>query len=204
MDNAVRRTVRDPELRRDRRAGRAGARDHRQHDGHLQFRPGRVRAAWRLHHLSRAQLRACRSGSAWWPRRSWSARSGFVLERLIIRRFYAAPIVAMLGTYALGLIIREMRARPDRRPLSVGAGAARRLDQYRHAAFLGLALRHHRHHGAGDGRQLSAAGAHLASACAIRASLENPALARASAFRPTRSMAPPLRSAPRSRALPAR
>jgi branched-chain amino acid transport system permease protein len=32
---------------------------------------------------------------------------GFVLERLVIRHFYAAPIVAMLGTYALGLIIRE-------------------------------------------------------------------------------------------------
>ena len=32
---------------------------------------------------------------------------GFVLERLVIRRFYAAPIVAMLGTYALGLAIRE-------------------------------------------------------------------------------------------------
>jgi len=32
---------------------------------------------------------------------------GFVLERLIIRRFYLAPIVAMLGTYAIGLIIRE-------------------------------------------------------------------------------------------------
>ena len=32
---------------------------------------------------------------------------GFALERTIIRRFYAAPVVAMLGTYALGLIIRE-------------------------------------------------------------------------------------------------
>lgn len=32
---------------------------------------------------------------------------GFVLEASIIRRFYATPIVAMLGTYALGLIIRE-------------------------------------------------------------------------------------------------
>src|SRR5260370_42318747 len=32
---------------------------------------------------------------------------GFILEALIIRRFYAAPIVAMLGTYALGLIIRD-------------------------------------------------------------------------------------------------
>jgi len=35
------------------------------------------------------------------------AAIGFVLERLVIRHFYAAPIVAMLGTYALGLIIRE-------------------------------------------------------------------------------------------------
>ncbi len=32
---------------------------------------------------------------------------GLILERLVIRRFYAAPIVAMLGTYALGLVIRE-------------------------------------------------------------------------------------------------
>jgi len=28
---------------------------------------------------------------------------GLVLERLVVWRFYAAPIVAMLGTYALGL-----------------------------------------------------------------------------------------------------
>jgi branched-chain amino acid transport system permease protein len=33
---------------------------------------------------------------------------GLVLERLVIRRFYAAPIIAMLGTYAIGLIIREI------------------------------------------------------------------------------------------------
>ena len=32
---------------------------------------------------------------------------GVVLERTIIQRFYAAPIVAMLGTYAIGVIIRE-------------------------------------------------------------------------------------------------
>ena len=32
---------------------------------------------------------------------------GVVLERTIIHRFYAAPIVAMLGTYAIGMIIRE-------------------------------------------------------------------------------------------------
>lgn len=33
---------------------------------------------------------------------------GMVLERLVIRRFYAAPIIAMLGTYAVGLVIREI------------------------------------------------------------------------------------------------
>jgi branched-chain amino acid transport system permease protein len=32
---------------------------------------------------------------------------GLVLERFIIRRFYATPIIAMLGTYAIGLAIRE-------------------------------------------------------------------------------------------------
>ena len=32
---------------------------------------------------------------------------GLVMERLIIRRFYASPIIAMLGTYAIGLVIRE-------------------------------------------------------------------------------------------------
>ena len=33
---------------------------------------------------------------------------GLVLERTIIRRFYKVPIIAMLGTYAVGLIIREI------------------------------------------------------------------------------------------------
>jgi len=33
---------------------------------------------------------------------------GLLLERLVIRRFYAAPIIAMLGTYAIGLVIREI------------------------------------------------------------------------------------------------
>jgi branched-chain amino acid transport system permease protein len=33
---------------------------------------------------------------------------GLALERIIIRRFYAAPIIAMLGTYAMGLVIREV------------------------------------------------------------------------------------------------
>ena len=33
---------------------------------------------------------------------------GLLLERTVIRRFYASPIIAMLGTYAIGLIIREI------------------------------------------------------------------------------------------------
>ena len=32
---------------------------------------------------------------------------GLILERAVIRRFYAAPIVAMLGTYAIALALRE-------------------------------------------------------------------------------------------------
>jgi branched-chain amino acid transport system permease protein len=32
---------------------------------------------------------------------------GLFLERFAIRRFYATPVVAMLGTYAIGLVIRE-------------------------------------------------------------------------------------------------
>jgi branched-chain amino acid transport system permease protein len=32
---------------------------------------------------------------------------GLALERVAIRRFYATPIVAMLGTYAIGLALRE-------------------------------------------------------------------------------------------------
>jgi branched-chain amino acid transport system permease protein len=32
---------------------------------------------------------------------------GLALERVVIRRFYATPIVAMLGTYAIGLALRE-------------------------------------------------------------------------------------------------
>jgi branched-chain amino acid transport system permease protein len=32
---------------------------------------------------------------------------GLLIERIIIQRFYAVPIIAMLGTYAIGLVIRE-------------------------------------------------------------------------------------------------
>jgi branched-chain amino acid transport system permease protein len=34
--------------------------------------------------------------------------AGYALERTIIKRFYANPIIAMLGTYAIGLVIREI------------------------------------------------------------------------------------------------
>ncbi|MBV9251021.1 MAG: branched-chain amino acid ABC transporter permease [Acetobacteraceae bacterium] len=35
------------------------------------------------------------------------AAIGLVLERLVIRRWYRNPIIAMLGTFAIGLVIRE-------------------------------------------------------------------------------------------------
>ncbi len=33
---------------------------------------------------------------------------GLLLERSVIQKFYATPIIAMLGTYAIGLVIREI------------------------------------------------------------------------------------------------
>ena len=33
---------------------------------------------------------------------------GFVLERAVIRQFYTNPIMAMLGTFAIGLVVREI------------------------------------------------------------------------------------------------
>ena len=35
------------------------------------------------------------------------AAVGLLLERFVIRRWYSAPIIAMLGTFAIGLVIRE-------------------------------------------------------------------------------------------------
>jgi len=35
------------------------------------------------------------------------AAVGLVLERLVIRRWYGTPIIAMLGTFAIGLVVRE-------------------------------------------------------------------------------------------------
>jgi branched-chain amino acid transport system permease protein len=104
---------------------------------------------------------------------------GFVLERLVVRRFYAAPIVAMLGTYALGLIIREIVrgligglyiSIPEPIGGSVGFGAMQ-FSSWRLVIILitGLVM-------VASYLMLS----RTAFGLRIRASLENPALARAS------------------------
>src|SRR6201746_2124041 len=104
---------------------------------------------------------------------------GFVLERSIVRRFYAAPIVAMLGTYALGLIIREIvrgligglyLSVPEPLGGSVNLGTMH-FSSWRLVIilFTGLGM---------IGSYLLLA--RTAFGLRIRASLENPALARAS------------------------
>lgn len=104
---------------------------------------------------------------------------GFVLERLIVRRFYAAPIVAMLGTYALGLIIREIvRGLIGGLYLSVPEpiGGSVTLGSMHFSAWRLLII---------VVTALVMVGSYLllaktAFGLRIRASLENPALARAS------------------------
>ncbi len=104
---------------------------------------------------------------------------GFLLERLVVRRFYAAPIVAMLGTYALGLIIREIVrgligglyiSIPEPIGGSVGLGTMQ-FSSWRLVIILITALVM-----VGSYLMLS----RTAFGLRIRASLENPALARAS------------------------
>src|ERR1700720_3681154 len=104
---------------------------------------------------------------------------GFVLERLVVRRFYAAPIVAMLGTYALGLIIREIVrgligglyiSIPEPIGGSVGFGAMQ-FSSWRLVLILITGL------GMGGSYLILS---RTAFGLRIRASLENPALARAS------------------------
>ena len=104
---------------------------------------------------------------------------GFALERTIVRRFYAAPIVAMLGTYALGLIIREIvrgligglyLSVPEPLGGSVNIGTMH-FSTWRLVIILITALVM-----VGSYLLLS----RTAFGLRIRASLENPALARAS------------------------
>src|SRR5260370_9163324 len=104
---------------------------------------------------------------------------GFVLERLVVRRFYAPPIGAMIGTYALGLIIREIvrgligglyLSVPEPIGGSIGIGAMH-FSSWRLVIILITAL-------VMIGSYLLLA--RTAFGLRIRASLENPALARAS------------------------
>ncbi|HZB93804.1 MAG TPA: branched-chain amino acid ABC transporter permease [Stellaceae bacterium] len=104
---------------------------------------------------------------------------GLAVERLAIRRFYAVPIVAMLGTYALGIIIREsVRSLigglyisiPAPLVASLAIGGVR-LPEWRIAILIITAL--------------VMAGSYLlltrtSFGLRMRAALENPALARAS------------------------
>jgi branched-chain amino acid transport system permease protein len=104
---------------------------------------------------------------------------GLLLERLVVRRFYAAPIVAMLGTYALGLIIRESVrgligglyiSVPEPIGGSISIGTLH-FATWRFVIVIITALVM-----AGSYALL----AHTSFGLRIRASLENPALARAS------------------------
>jgi branched-chain amino acid transport system permease protein len=114
--------------------------------------------------------------------------AGLVAERLAIRRFYGAPIAAMLATYALGLAIRETvrgligglyRAVPEPLPGSLAVGGVQ-LSEWRIAiviitAFVVM----------GSYLLLNATTFGLR----MRAALENPALARASGISTSRMYA---------------
>lgn len=104
---------------------------------------------------------------------------GFVLERLVVRRFYAAPIVAMLGTYALGLIIREIvRGLIGGLYISVPepVGGSLTLGTLHFSTWRCIIVVITALVMAGSYALL----AHTSFGLRIRASLENPALARAS------------------------
>jgi branched-chain amino acid transport system permease protein len=107
------------------------------------------------------------------------AAIALVLERLVIRRFYAVPVIAMLGTYAIGLVIRESvrgligglyRAVPEPLPGSFDIGAVH-IARWRLSIVIITALVI-----VGSYLLLSRTGFGLR----VRAALENPSLARAS------------------------
>ena len=85
---------------------------------------------------------------------------GLVMERTIIRRFYASPIIAMLGTYAIGLVIRETVRGLLGGQYQVHRGADRRRLFNRWNQFLDLADHHHRGNAGGADRELVDAGSH--------------------------------------------
>jgi branched-chain amino acid transport system permease protein len=107
------------------------------------------------------------------------------LERLVIRRFYAVPVIAMLGTYAVGLVIRESvrgligglyRAVPEPLIGSIDVGGLH-IARWRLAIVMLTALVI-----AASYLLLTRTGFGLT----VRAALENPSLARASGISTTR------------------
>jgi branched-chain amino acid transport system permease protein len=104
---------------------------------------------------------------------------GLLMERIVIRRFYAVPVVAMLGTYAIGLALREgVRGLLGGQFYSVGAPLVGSfslgdvsVSKWRSAVILITAL-------VMAGSWLLIARTRLG--LQMRAALENPALARAS------------------------
>lgn len=107
------------------------------------------------------------------------AAVGYLLERTVIWRFYATPVIAMLGTYAIGLVIREVvrgligghfHNVPDPLPGFISVGGMT-FPAWR-TAIIGITV-------------LVTVGAWLfltrtSIGLQIRAALENPSLARAS------------------------
>ena len=113
------------------------------------------------------------------------AAIALVLERLVIRRFYAVPVIAMLGTYAVGLAIRESvrgligglyRAVPEPLIGSIDIGAVH-IARWRLAIVVITVLVM-----VGCYLLLTRTGLGLK----VRAALENPSLARASGLSTTR------------------
>ena len=117
-----------------------------------------------------------------------------MLERAVIRRFYAAPVVAMLGTYAIGLVIRESVRGLHRRPVSFGARAAGRLVQPRDDLELSRwRTRDHRRSPRWSWPRCWLLLTRTSLGLQVRAALENPALARASGISTGRVYAAHLR-----------
>ena len=104
---------------------------------------------------------------------------GLLVERVVVRHFYAAPVSAMLGTYAIGMVLREsVRVLLGGQFYSVSAPLAGSLEIGGASISAWRAL-------------LVAIAAAVLAGCwflvtrttlglRVRASLENPALARAS------------------------
>ena len=118
---------------------------------------------------------------------------GLLLERTVIRRFYAAPVVAMLGTYAIGLALREgVRGLLGGQFYSVTAPGRLLRDRWCVVSKWRTAVSPD--HAGGDDRFLAAACAHQFG-LQVRASLENPRSPALRAFPPARSTPPPSPSA---------